>query len=355
MSAPMKLHAHVLRGCAPRPLSAYLKALAVLRIVSEQADPVARGYWKDDAFVLVTELDEEALLAFFLNDWRPSPFVSPWNKGSGLLGLDKKGVLPLEQSTAPRFEAVREGIRQAKALTTANERAVTDEKAVKDEANKIKDKAGKDRMRADPVYKQRLARAAKECKRLKDELQPECQRRWRGPALRWLRAAVVITSDGGAVFPALLGTGGNDGKLDFTNNAMQRIGALFRLESEKASRARVQRHPFAPHCLGRPHRVSSAAPSASLVRQPQAAPTRQAAPSATAWPTRGIYRCCWRAHCCSQRAPVEGLEAPRPSGRWLRSRHVRCRPDTAAPHVQTRAHAASSGCRSGVDLGPPPK
>lgn len=225
------LHRHELRGCAPRPLAAYLKALAVLRIVSEQADPRARGRWQDDVFVLTTRLSRQELLDLFLLQWRPSPFVSPWNKGSGLLSDDAKGVGPLQAAPAPRFAALREGIAQAKALTRAMEDAVQAERAVKDEKTRLKDRAAKERLDADPDYKRRLAAAARACKRLKDELQPECQLRFRGPALRWLRAAVVLDSQGAATFPALLGTGGNDGKLDFTNNAMQRLGDLFDLTS----------------------------------------------------------------------------------------------------------------------------
>jgi CRISPR-associated protein Csx17 len=34
---------HVLGGCRPVPLASYLKALGVLRLVSEQADPNAGG------------------------------------------------------------------------------------------------------------------------------------------------------------------------------------------------------------------------------------------------------------------------------------------------------------------------
>jgi CRISPR-associated protein Csx17 len=41
-------------------------------------------------------------------------------------------------------------------------------------------------------------------------------------ALGWLDAAIVLTADG-AAFPPLLGTGGNDGRLEFSNNFMQRL------------------------------------------------------------------------------------------------------------------------------------
>ncbi len=44
--------------------------------------------------------------------------------------------------------------------------------------------------------------------------------------LAWLDAAYVLTSDG-PKYPPLLGTGGNDGRLDFTNNYMQHLLTLF--------------------------------------------------------------------------------------------------------------------------------
>lgn len=222
---------HHLFGCAPRPLGAYLKGLAVLRIVSEQADPDARGAWSDGHFVLETTLGREELLDFFAERWEPSPFLSPWNKGSGLLSESDKAVLGLEKSTALRFDKIRAGIATVRKLTQENVRAVEAEKMLKARKTALKTKAEKDKLDADPEYQAELRKAAKLCKRLKDELQPECQRRFRGAAAGWLRAAMVLSADGTATFPALFGTGGNDGRLDFTNHALQRLGQLFELES----------------------------------------------------------------------------------------------------------------------------
>src|ERR1017187_7763093 len=73
----------VLGGCTLEPLGSYLKALAVLRLVSEQADGSARGWWGGACFCLETELDENGLVAFFLERYAPTPIVSPWNNGSG--------------------------------------------------------------------------------------------------------------------------------------------------------------------------------------------------------------------------------------------------------------------------------
>ena len=72
----MTIHIHKLEGCAPTPLAHYLKALAILRLVSAQADADTRGWWKDEAFWLSTKLSREDLLRFFLEDYRPTPMLS---------------------------------------------------------------------------------------------------------------------------------------------------------------------------------------------------------------------------------------------------------------------------------------
>jgi CRISPR-associated protein Csx17 len=60
-------------------------------------------------------------------------------------------------------------------------------------------------------------------------------------ALAWLDAATVITSED-PKYPAILGSGGNDGRLDFANNFMQRIAEIFvpaKAESERVGPALV--------------------------------------------------------------------------------------------------------------------
>ena len=53
---------HRLDGCAPTPLAHYLKALGVLRLVAEQLDPQARGWWEGERFVLASVVEEEQLI-----------------------------------------------------------------------------------------------------------------------------------------------------------------------------------------------------------------------------------------------------------------------------------------------------
>ena len=67
-----------LPGCAPEPLMAYLKAIGVLRLVAEQQDPAARGSWGPSGFILTSSLNDQNLLAFFLQAYAPTPIVAPW-------------------------------------------------------------------------------------------------------------------------------------------------------------------------------------------------------------------------------------------------------------------------------------
>lgn len=228
------LHRHALRACAPAPLAHYLKALGVLRLVAEQADASVRGAWDGEHFVLYSRFSREDLLHFFLCHYQPTPLVSPWNKGSGFYQEKDKGLFPVESSTAPRFEPFRQGIQAARALLEEIALADATVRAIKEEPKALPP-TQRDALRDDAEYKRRLAEAERRFKSLKeDELLPGCRLAWRGPHLSWLEAALTLDADGCATFPALLGTGGNDGRLDFTNNQMQRLAELFDLAHPQA-------------------------------------------------------------------------------------------------------------------------
>jgi CRISPR-associated protein Csx17 len=220
----MTLHIHRLEGCAPTPLAHYLKGLAVLRLVSEQCDSAARGWWQEESFWLATSLTREGLLRFFLYDYSPTPILSPWNGGSGFFYDDDPALQPLETSVAERLGSFRRGIAAARQmsgpLADSIERVKTTEKAAK--------AAGR---RDDLAVRE--ARAEKD--RLKDALLVACRRSWSGGLLEWFDAALALEASGEAAWPALLGSGGNDGRLDFTNNSMQHISALFDVADPQGS------------------------------------------------------------------------------------------------------------------------
>ena len=110
------MNIHNLDGCAPVPLAFYLKALGILRLVAEQADPEARGWWEGEHFRLATKLDRNGLEAFFLKSYEPTPVVSPWNKGSGFYYDNDPALKAFELSPASRAKPVKDAIKDARVL-----------------------------------------------------------------------------------------------------------------------------------------------------------------------------------------------------------------------------------------------
>ncbi len=192
-----------LAGCTSTPLASYLKALGVLRLISSPsnnatgiaADAGARGWWEGGTFHLATNLDLEELIRFLLESYAPSAIIAPWNGGSGFYPTDnKEGFGPLTQTVAPRFRAIAAAIAEA----------------------------------ADEIAHRGLTARPKDD--VKAALIAALRGRLADSSLQWLDAAVAL-SGARLSFPQLLGTGGNDGRLDFTNNFMRRLvaprGGLF--------------------------------------------------------------------------------------------------------------------------------
>lgn len=224
------MHIHNLDGCAPVPLAHYLKALGILRLVAEQADDEVRGWWDGDRFRIMTRLSREELETFFLTKYAPTPLASPWNKGSGYFYENDPGLAPVEHSIAPRFSRLRDGIRAGRELLNELSLADRDVRAIKGEAKEGSlTKAQRQALKDSAKYKKRLSEVEKKFKSLKADLIPRIRLAWRGPHREWMDAAMVLDDNGKPRFPALLGTGGNDGRLDFTNNFMQRLNDVFDL------------------------------------------------------------------------------------------------------------------------------
>lgn len=243
---------HKLEGCAPAPLAHYLKALGILRLVSEQADPEARGWWEGERFLLATHLDEDELLRFFLERYEPTPLVAPWNKGSGFFYDNDIGLSPVENSSAPRFEKLRSGIAASRSLLGELSTADQAVRTIKGETKqKGMTKAEKEKLKKDEVYKARLAEAEKRFKVLKADFIPRLRLSWRGSHREWLDAAMVLDDEGSPQFPALLGTGGNDGRLDFTNNYFQKINEVFDVSDHEGKSRNNSYGWFADALLGR--------------------------------------------------------------------------------------------------------
>lgn len=210
-----------LSGCSTTPLASYLKALGVFRVVAEQADPDLHGSWQGEAFVLRGRLDRDRLEAFFLDTYEPTPVLAPWNGGSGFFYREEK----LPQIDAATGKRVKTGRR-----SEATEATRTVDRMVASRALRFEPYREAIGLVRDILAASDLDEAPRGSQ--KADLVLQLRARLPARAAAWLDAVICLAGDE-LRFPPLLGTGGNDGNLDFTNNFMQRLLELFDPQSGK--------------------------------------------------------------------------------------------------------------------------
>lgn len=177
------MHLHILKGCSPAPLANYLKALGILRLVGEQADANARGWWDGDRFRVLSKLSKDELEAFFLEKYEPTPFFNPWGARSGYYpGSPEKtaraALTAIEESKIDRLTRFRSAISIVREV--------------------IAEGGGEKPEKADEQHMLR-----------------SFQLRLRGPGLEWLSTVVADLGDRYSK-PAIFGTGGNEGSGGYT-------------------------------------------------------------------------------------------------------------------------------------------
>ncbi len=189
------IHVHELGGCAPAPLARYLKALGILRLVSEQVDGDARGWWRGDCFHLATKLTREDLETFFLRDYQPTPMFNPWGARSGYYegSAEKRARESLKQiecSKSARLQPFRRMVGEVRSVIDA----MTD-------GSKPSDKE-------------------------KDRLILALRLKTRGTSSLWLDTVVTVIGAGEDVSlaqPPIFGTGGNEGSGGYPSAYMSAI------------------------------------------------------------------------------------------------------------------------------------
>lgn len=193
------IHVHHLDGCAPTPLAHYLKALGILRLVAEQVDSEARGWWDGDRFCLATTLGRKELETFFLRDYEPTPMFNPWGGRSGYYdGSSEKGaresLKKIEQSQNDRLKSFRMTIEVIRRVITE----------------------------MTPVGKL----SEKEKKEFKEKLVPALRLSIRGKSSLWLDTVVALIGAGDEMSwkqPPVFGTGGNEGSGGYPSSYMSAI------------------------------------------------------------------------------------------------------------------------------------
>lgn len=221
---------HILEGCAPVPLASYLKALGVLRLVAEQADESARGFWQDERFVLRTTLTRDKLVRFFAEGYKPSPIISPWNGRAGFLEGESEdsdeessrtgAVLARRYETAgSRFDRLRESVRTYASISMIKEldRARAEAKPLQERKRK--------KMSLSEDERDRLKTLEAIIKLCKGTAITSLRSEAPDGAIEWFDVCQRIAKEN--IVSPLLGAGGNDGSRDFGVNFGSALQSLF--------------------------------------------------------------------------------------------------------------------------------
>lgn len=212
-----------LQGCSPSPLAHYLKAVGILRLVAEQVDSKARGFWRNEHFHLVTSLTKEEFESFFLDSYSPTPFMSPWNAASGFYrtwdvkkkcfrdSKNGRALTSLLSTSSPRFakwksdyDVVVQSIDDiAKPLDV-----LTAEKKTLENSLILPGKSRGD----DRAINKDQAKLA---------LQISCKRMLGDNP--FVASAFIVDGNNEPKYPILFGSGGNDGAIDFTARFMENV------------------------------------------------------------------------------------------------------------------------------------
>ncbi|MGH7755003.1 MAG: type I-G CRISPR-associated protein Cas8g1/Csx17, partial [Vulcanimicrobiaceae bacterium] len=174
-----------LDGCRSDSLLGYLKALGLLRLVALQKDQGVYGRWNVGGFEMLAPFDRSELERYLTQEYRPTPILNPWNNGAGFDGKSDKATETIERlrnTTDARWASYRETIE---------------------------------------LIMQRFVQNGRRTTLDKDDLVRELRAEYNDEAVSWLDAAIVIGREKSA-FPFLLGSGGNDGRLDFSVNFASR-------------------------------------------------------------------------------------------------------------------------------------
>ncbi len=203
-----------LHGCRAEPLLSYLTGLGVVRLVGEQLDPDSSARWESDHLVISgKDLSDTKLVDFFVEDYKPTPAVAPWNSGGGFQDEGK--------ATSPSAQRVIEKVRNSDLARLGPYREAI---AAADEARRRARRIG-------------LTKDGKVLKRGKAQLIEQCRGSFPDEALAWLDASVVLLDDD-IRYPLILGTGGNVGRMDLSANFLEQLETAGLLEDSSGQPVR---------------------------------------------------------------------------------------------------------------------
>lgn len=209
-------------GCTPEPLMNYLKALGLLRIINQQDVAMnARASWENGVFVLTCDLSADDLISKVCRQYSPTPILSPWNGEGGFLtdsGATFDSIATIEKEPSPRFGPLRKVITEVRKIDGLKAFG-----SAREEAKELEKKKNKAALSA--VEKERLKNAKADVKSLKEGIVYQIRSQFPEESLAWLDACMVVGTDGFKAAP-VLGSGGVDGRMEFSANFLSNALAV---------------------------------------------------------------------------------------------------------------------------------
>ncbi len=196
-----------IRGAAGGNLLRYLAAVGVFKAVSRQVDSRATAHFVGTDFEIDSTVDD--LAHWLTSGYTPMPLFSPWNEGSGFGAKDK----------APKEHIAR--------IIAADDRRFDDFVAT----FRICEPFAAD-FRAEGSSKDKAPLVL----RLRNNCPPRM--------VEWIDTAVVVLGDGELAFPPIVGTGGNDGRLDFSTKYHEAISKLITTTPKDLRRSEILAQKF---------------------------------------------------------------------------------------------------------------
>ena len=178
------INKYKLYGCKTAPASSYLKSIGLIKLLSK-IDPTITAFWENDYFVIQTGRTQEKIYDYFLNEYEPTPVISPWSYN--------------------KYEKTKESL---KSLLKSNKRFKTYEEII----NQIEKSIFK-------KFKETIGQRAekKSIDKNKTYLLKLCRNMMPEEYIPWLDVVYVLGTEKPSYAP-LLGSGANDGNFDIAEN-----------------------------------------------------------------------------------------------------------------------------------------
>ena len=217
-------------GCNVATMSRYLKSLGVFGVLASMISPV-RASWADACLVIHLDsgkggdAETERLVDLVYSEYRPTPILTPWNGGGGFVaggGKPNDVLRRLENSGHPQLEGYAEAIRRTREILSL---LLHRGSPVANEAGEISSVV---KSLPDKVWQDVKLSILKACRNyLPDGAVPALD-------------SMYAVSAGKPGYNPLLGSGGNDGNLEFVDNFRQNLLRALVDDSENLSKKRLR-------------------------------------------------------------------------------------------------------------------